>query len=160
MLVTLKEYQEIIKGELEENLVIMPHAEEVLSSLKDDGYNIGIVTTRSRESTLYCMELCKLGPYIDDIICVDDVKKSKPDAEAYIKIVDKNKWNKDDVAVIGDSSADIKGGKNYGAYTIAFLRNPLKKERLMALKADKYIEDLIEILPILKENHYFTYNGR
>ena len=48
----------------------------------------------------------------DDLICMDDVKKLKPDAEAYIKIVEKNKWNKDDVVVIGDSSADISGGKN------------------------------------------------
>ena len=75
-------------------------------------------------------------------------------------IVDKNKWNKDDVVVIGDSSGDIMGGKNYGAYTIAYLRNPMKTERLKALNADKYIEDLSEIMPILKENHYFTYNGR
>ena len=154
------EYQVIFNEYLKDNLIIMPHAEEVLSSLKADGFNIGIVTTRSTKSTLECMELCKLGSYIDDIICMDDVKKLKPDAEAYIKIVDKNKWNKDDVVVIGDSSADVKGGKNYGAYTIAYLRNPMKIERLKALKADNYIEDLSEILPILKEKHYFTYNGR
>ena len=155
-----KEYQEIIRGELKENLIIMPHAEEMLSTLKNEGYNIGIVTTRAHDSTLYCVELCKLGQYFDDIICIDDVNKTKPNAEPYIKIVERNKWNKDDVVVIGDSSADVKGGKNYGAYTIAFLRNPMKIERLKALNADKYIEDLIEILPILKENHYFTYNGR
>ena len=154
------EYQAIFKDLLKDNLVIMPHAEEVLSTLKNEGYNIGIITTRSRESTMECMELCKLGKYIDDLVCMEDVKNLKPDAEAYIKIVEKNRWNKDDVVVIGDSSADVKGGKNYGAYTIAFLRNPLKKERLQALKADEYIEDLEEILPILKKNCYFTYNGR
>lgn len=155
-----KEYQEIIRGELEQNLVIMPHAEDVLAQLKNDDYKIGLVTTRSRESTLFCLQLTKLSCYFDDIICMDDVEKLKPDAEAYIKIVEKNKWNKDDVVVIGDSSADISGGKNYGAYTIAFLRNPFKVERLKALKADEYIEDLSEIPTILKQDRYFTYNGR
>ena len=154
------EYQIIFNGYLKDNLVIMPHAEELLKYLKQEGYSIGIVTTRSYDSTKHCLDLTPLKNYIDDCVCMDDVKKLKPDAEAYIKIVDKNKWNKDDVVVIGDSSADIKGGKNYGAYTIAFLRNPDKIERLKALNADKYIEDLIEIKDILKEKHYFTYNGR
>lgn len=155
-----KEYQEIFNSMLRENLVIMPHAEEVLTEFKNQGYNIGLVTTRSKDSTLFCLDVCGLGHLFDDMICMDDVKELKPSAEAYIKIVDKNKWNKDDVVVIGDSSADVKGGKNYGAYTICFLRNPMKIERLKALKADKYIEDLNEIPAILAEKHYFTYNGR
>lgn len=154
------EYQIIFNEYLKDNLVVMPHAEELLEYLKNEGYSIGIVTTRSYDSTKHCLDLVTLNKYIDDCVCMDDVKNLKPNAEAYIKIVEKNKWNKDDVVVIGDSSADIKGGKNYGAYTIAFLRNPNKIERLKALKADKYIEDLIEIKDILKENHYFTYNGR
>ena len=154
------EYQEIFKKVLKKNIVLMPNAIKLLSQLKSEGYTIGLVTTRSRESTLYCMELAKITSLIDDVICMEDVKELKPNPEAYIKIVDKNHWNKNDVVVVGDSSADINGGKNYGAYTIAFLRNAGKVEKLKALHADRYITNLKEISDILHEKRYFTYNGR
>lgn len=155
-----KEYEEFFNAHLEDNLITMPHAEELLEYLKKEGYNIGIVTTRAKASTELCLKHTSIAEYIDDYVALEDVKNLKPDPEAYFTIMKKTGWNKDDVVVIGDSSADVMGGKNYGAYTVAFLRNPMKIERLKALNADKYIEDLIEMKEILSENHYFTYNGR
>lgn len=153
-----KEYQEIINGLIKDYLKPMPNAMELLKTLKEEGYKVGIVTTRSNASTSNCLEITGIGEYVDDYIGFDDVEKIKPNLEAYSKIVDRNHWNKDDIIVIGDSSADIKGGQNYGCYTVAYLSNEDKKDKVLADSPNASIDDLMELLDILKEDHYFTYN--
>ena len=73
-------------------------------------------------------------------------------------IINNNKWNSDDVIYVGDSKGDIGAGLNQGAYTIAYLGNPDKVEQLKACKATREVYDLGEIIEILQEKHYFTYN--
>ena len=62
--------------------------------------------------------------------------------------------------MIGDSIADIDGGKNYGAYTIAYLFNANKTAKVLDSKPNRSIENLSDLLEIVKENHYFTYDQK
>lgn len=154
------EYQEINKEILPQYLKPMPNVLETLKILKEEGYNIGIVTTRTKKSTENCLNLTGMKDFIDDVCGMDDVKKLKPNPEAYGLIIDRNRWNKDDIIVIGDSAADINGGKNYGAYTVGYLFNENKKQQVIDAKPDKIISDIKELLDIVKEKRYFTYNGK
>ena len=143
---------------LKNELVPIKNAKELLKSLKSEGYTIGVVTVRNRKSTTDCLEILQINEYIDDYVCADDIKNPKPDPEAYFTIIDTNKWNKDDVVVIGDSREDVEGGKNFGAYTIGFTSNQNKLQSLKDAQPNKLISDLLEVADILKEDHYFTYN--
>lgn len=143
---------------LKEELKPIDNAETVLKTLKEEGYTIGIVTTRMRESTAECLDIINLKGYIDDYICADDGVKPKPDPEPFFKLIDRNRWNKDDVIVVGDSREDVFGAANFGAYSVAFKSNPNKTEGLKEAKPNKMIDNLLEVLDIVKENHYFTYN--
>lgn len=154
------EYQSIIKDLLPTELKPMLHAKEVLETLRNEGYKVGVVTTRSKDSTNNCLNITGLKDLIDDFVGLEDVKNVKPDIEGYAKIIDQNKWNKDDIVVIGDSIADVKGGQGYGAYTIAFIFNEAKRKEIEECKPNRIITDLNEILDILKEKHNFTYNGK
>ena len=154
------EYKKINNELLPKYIKPMPNAIEVLKSLKEQNYNIGVVTTRTHDSALNCLELSGLKDYIDEIVGIDDVKNSKPAIDPFIKIIDDNKWNKDDIIMIGDSISDIDGGKNYGAYTIAYLFNANKTAKVLDSKPNKSIENLSDLLEIVKENHYFTYDQK
>lgn len=137
------------------------HAVEVTKALKKEGYHIGILTTRMYDSTVECLEICGFDKDVfDDIIGLDQVKKTKPDPEGIFTFVNKHKFNSNDVIVVGDSEADVKAGQNYGAYTIAYLVHEGKKPSIEALKPNRVITDLNEILDIVKEKHYFTYNEK
>ena len=138
----------------------IPHSRTVLENLHRLGYDIGIVSSRNRESVLDIMKDFGFDAYIDDVFGCFETEKLKPDPEAIFKIIEKNKWNRDDVIVIGDSKSDIEAGKNYGAYTIGFLKNPERSEAVKSAEANVYVTDLIEILDIVKEDRYFTYNNR
>lgn len=135
-----------------------PGAVEVLKYLKEEGYKVGIVSTKQKEVIGHTLEKLELSEYIDDIVGVDEVKNLKPNPEGLRLIINKNKWNSDDVIYVGDSKGDIGAGLNQGAYTIAYLANKDKEESLKACNATRNIYDLIEIIDILKEDHYFTYN--
>ncbi|MDO5440368.1 MAG: prolipoprotein diacylglyceryl transferase [Erysipelotrichaceae bacterium] len=155
-----KEYKEINNSLLPDYLRPMPNAMETLEILKQDGYHIGAVTTRTHDSAEQCLKLIGMDKYMEDICGIDDVKKSKPDPEGYGKIIDKNKWNKSDIVVIGDSIADINGGKNYGCFTVAYIFNKNKTAKVVECGPDRQISDIKELLDILKEDINFTYNGK
>lgn len=154
----LKEYRENFVKYQDEYVKPMPNAKEVLDDLTNKGYDIGIVTTRDTNSTKDCLKIAGLDSYIKDIVGLNDVKKTKPDIEAYDLIINRNGFNKADLVVIGDSPADVKGGFNYGAYTVALNSEPDKEEVLIASNPNVVISDLKELPEILNKKQYFTYN--
>jgi len=132
------------------------NAVETLKSLHEQGYHIGIVSTRTKQGIEELLKEYKMDEFIDDICGLKDVENLKPNPEGIIMLVNKNKWNRDCV-MIGDSIMDINCGKNYGAYTIGYLDNPSRSKE-MADAALKAVSDLAEILDILKQDIDFTYN--
>ncbi len=152
----LQEYRNYNKQIFKERNKPMNHAESTLKALKDEGYHIGIVSTKYKETVLSNLETFELDKYVDDIVGCGDVEKQKPDPEGLNKILIQNCWTRDQLIYVGDSVTDIEAGKNVGAYTIGFIFNPERMEMLKEAKANAYIDDLSKILDIVKENHNFT----
>ena len=135
---------------------VMPNAKEILEYLHNEGYKIGIISTRTKDGILKLLDANGLSGYIDDICGLSDVENLKPNPEGIINMVNKNKWNRD-LIMIGDSLMDIECGTNYGAYTVAYLSNPSRKEQLSKC-ANESIDDLLVIKEIVNKNISFTYN--
>ena len=129
---------------------------ETLQELHSQGYKIGIVSTRRNAGIRELLEQYDVERYIDDICGLDDVENVKPDPEGIIKLVNKNKWNRECI-MIGDSVMDVLCGYNYGAYTIGYVGNK-SREKELAEVANRTISDVSELLPILNEDTNFTYN--
>ena len=62
-----------------------PHIIETLKAFKDANFNIGIVTTKFKESAMPSINRFGIDKYIDVIIGLDDVKNHKPHAEPVLK---------------------------------------------------------------------------
>ena len=144
--------EEVMKDSVRPTL----HSPEVLKALHDDGYKIGIISTRSKEGIRRILGDFELNEYVDDVCGVNDAKKIKPDPEGIFSLVNNNKWNRE-VAVIGDSVMDIECGLNYGAYTVAYLSDASRSQELAAI-ANESITDMEDLLEIVKKDIYFTYN--
>ena len=152
----LEEYREYNEQIFKERNRPMEHAETTLKALRDEGYHIGIVSTKMKETVRRNLEVFGLDGYIEAIVGADDVTKQKPDPMGLNKILVDNKWSRDQVIYIGDSVTDIEAGKNVGAYTVGFIFNPERLDVLKTAKANVYIDDLNKILDIVKEKHNFT----
>ncbi len=135
-----------------------PNTPETLKKLHEEGYKIGIVSTRSSKGISELLETFELSSYIDDICGVNDVERLKPDPQAIFNLVNKNGWNRE-VVMVGDSLMDIKCGQNYGAYTVGFISDPSRHEA-MAKEANVCIDDLAKLEEILNKTDAFTYNER
>ena len=136
----------------------MANVPEVLKTLHEQGYKIAILSTRKHDGCLQLLKDFNLDGYVDAICGLEDVITLKPDPEGIYKIVANKGFNASDVIVVGDSPMDIDCGKNYNAFTVAYLNNPDKSEAILNAKANKNITDIIEVLDIVKENHNFTYD--
>ena len=64
----------------------------------------------------------------------------------------------DSLIYVGDSVSDIKAGKNAGAFTVAYMYLEERRQDLLNEKPNRSIEDLIEIVEIVKEDHSWTHN--
>ncbi len=154
----LKEYRDYNRQIFKECNKPMEHVETTLKILKDEGYKIGIVSTKMKETVLEDLKVFDLDGYIDDIVGADEVKKQKPDPEGINKILLKNKWTRDQLIYVGDSVTDIEAGKASGAYTIGYIFNKARIDDLKEANANNYIDDLDKILDIVKEKHNFTFD--
>lgn len=154
-----KYYREVNKKILDETLEPIKDAVKLVEELAQEGYDLAILTTRAKSSTNDC--LLKCGFKLEDfkaIMTLDDVENTKPNPEGVFKIVNDYKLNSDDVIIVGDSTADIKAGQGFGAYTIAFSILEGKRKGIEEAKPNAIIEELMKVKDILNENHYFTYN--
>ena len=157
------DYDTVYKTYREKQIEVSPktnhpttNAVETLKQLHEQGYKIGIVSTRTKQGIEELLKDYKMDGYVDDICGLKDVTNLKPDPEGISMLINKNKWNRDCI-MVGDSIMDIKCGKNYGAYTVAYLDNPSRSEE-MAKEADSSTTDLAQLLDILKLDINFTYN--
>lgn len=136
----------------------MENAELLLKTLHEEGYHVGVVSTKLHQTVINNLKLYGLDGYVQDVIGKEDVLNDKPDPEGINKILKNNHWFRDELIYIGDSGTDIQAGKDAGAYTIGYYFNPEKKALLEKAEANEYITDLKEILTIIKKPIHFTYD--
>lgn len=87
---------------------LFPGMEQLIHQLKEKGYGVAIVTSRTRESTMSGLEKFKLTPLIDCIVSCDDTDKHKPHPEPALMALRQMGVTADQALMIGDSMFDIK----------------------------------------------------
>ena len=88
---------------------------EVLRTLKEAGYILGVVTNKGYPLTIYSLEICHIQEFFDVIITADDVKVGKPDPTGLLEAMKKlNIKNIEDVLYVGDNDIDYYTANNAG----------------------------------------------
>ena len=135
---------------------IIDNSDEILKTLHEQGFTIGILSTRMNDGIEEILGYFDLNQYVDYICGLDAVENTKPDPQGLFKIVEECKSNRE-VVMIGDSWMDMECGNNYGAYTIAYLDNPKRSEQLRLI-SNHCVTDLKEVIDIVNSDITFTYN--
>ncbi|MCK5732111.1 MAG: HAD-IA family hydrolase [Tenericutes bacterium] len=129
---------------------LYPNVIETLKILSEHNINLGIVTTKFKESALPSIELYGLDKYITSYCFLDDVREHKPHPEPIFFALNQFKDYKN-VLMIGDNSSDILAGKNASTYTCG-IEWSIKKDLIKSLNPDFWIYDCLELLDIVIYN--------
>ena len=89
-----------------------------LSRLKSEGYHLACASNSIRNSIQLMMEKSDLLQYLDFFLSNQDVVKSKPDPEIYIKAIERLGLRADECVVCEDNKNGIAAAKNAGTHVL------------------------------------------
>ncbi|MEA5018070.1 MAG: prolipoprotein diacylglyceryl transferase [Erysipelotrichaceae bacterium] len=152
----IKEYKEINFKLHQDHVKPIEGAQELLSELKSKGYRIGIVSNKLAEGIDLGLEVTNLKTYIEVVIGLNEVIDPKPDPEGIKKACIELGGNFDNCIYVGDNYNDIMAGKNAGVFTIGFNENEIRRQNMAKAEPNRIVNNLLEILEILKEDISWT----
>lgn len=99
----------------EHGVPVLPGAHEALGALGARGVRQCVCTSTSRDSAERTLAAAGLLPKIDALVCGDDIERSKPDPQIFLRGAQKLGVPIERCAVVEDAPAGIAAGLASGA---------------------------------------------
>ena len=132
------------------NLSAYPEAHDVLTTLKANNIQTGILSNGSNQMLNSAVVSANLENYLDKIISIDGIEIYKPDPKVYQMVIDQFNCKIEEVLFISSNGWDIAGASKFGFTTIWVNRNLIPKDRLTFMP-NKITNNLSTIPNMLKE---------
>lgn len=139
-------------------LTTIEHAHELLNTLKEQGYTMGIVSSKKKDMVEYGLSLVNLDHHFDVVVGYDEVKSHKPNPEGLLVALKELKGSIDNAIYVGDTFTDIQAAHNAGMYSIAYLSHEERQQAILDEMPNACVNDLMEIVEVLKGDHAWTHN--
>jgi HAD superfamily hydrolase (TIGR01509 family) len=125
-----------------EHGIVKPFAgiNEMLSELKRRTTPMGLMTGKDRRSALITLKALGWDRMFAAVITGDDVTRQKPQPDGPLEVARQLKIDPNHCAFVGDSPADIGGGKAAGMITVAAGWHPVYLEKIRAMRPDVWAE--------------------
>ena len=121
-----------------------------MAGLRDRGYALGVVTSKSRQFAERGLRLCGLWEFMNVFISMDDTSRHKPHPEPLLLALEKLQVAPQEAVYVGDSRHDMQAGRAAGIRTVAALWGPVPRAELELENPDVLAESpeaLLEIFP-------------
>ncbi|MDQ0244700.1 pyrophosphatase PpaX [Bacillus fengqiuensis] len=122
---------------------------ETVQWLKQEGYKLGIVTTKMSNVVMMGLKLTKLDQFFDVIVAIDHVTNPKPHPEPIEKALQQLDAKPEEALMVGDNHHDIVGGKNAGTKTAGVAWSAKGREHLAKYEPDFMLEKMSDLRDIL-----------
>ncbi|WP_347454409.1 HAD family hydrolase [Acinetobacter thermotolerans] len=126
--------------------VAMPQAEQLLQSLKSEGYKLAVISNGGHETRMNIINGLGFGHYFDEIVSSELVGISKPNPEIFLHTAQKLEVTPEHCLYIGDHPInDIQGAENAGMQSLWMegFHTPVQP-------IERKIQNLVEVLDYLK----------
>jgi HAD superfamily hydrolase (TIGR01509 family) len=128
---------------------LFPGTEETLRALRERGFNLAVATTKSSVTSGRVLKHFGLTQHFCQIQGSDNHVRYKPDPFVINKVIEDQRWDRSGTVMVGDTAADVLGGKNAGIRTIAVTWGALTRPQVEELRPDAIVERYEEILGIV-----------
>ncbi|MFS0821969.1 pyrophosphatase PpaX [Bacillus sp. 1P02SD] len=146
----IAEYRKFNHEKHDELVTEFPGVFDTIKTLKEQGYKIGVVTTKIRNTVNMGLKLTKLDQFFDVVVTLDDVKNPKPDPEPVLLALNLLGSTPEEAIMIGDNYQDIVAGQNAGTKTAGVAWSHKGKDFLLEYKPDFMLEKMSDLLDIVK----------
>lgn len=131
------------------NFEIYPQVEEVVKELSNQGYNLGIVTSKFKIAAWPSFTHYGLEKYFNVFVALDDVENPKPHKEPIMVALSRfPSYNK--VIMIGDNQGDILSGKNANIYSAGVSWSIKGSDHLEKVNPDFMLSNMNDIFRIVE----------
>ncbi|KGX92921.1 pyrophosphatase [Pontibacillus halophilus JSM 076056 = DSM 19796] len=124
---------------------------EAITTLKEKGYRLGIVTTKLRDTVDMGLSLTKLEGLFEVVVTLDDVTHAKPHPEPIMKAMIELGATPAETIMVGDNTHDIEAGQNAGTKTAGVAWTVKGRKTLEDLNPDYMLEHMSDILKVVTE---------
>ncbi|WP_173915647.1 pyrophosphatase PpaX [Halobacillus sp. Marseille-Q1614] len=121
---------------------------ESIRTLKRQNYQLGIVTTKMRQTVEIGLNMTELDSLFDTVVTLDDVVHAKPHPEPVMKALNTLDASAAQTIMVGDNTHDIEAGKNAGTKTAGVAWTVKGREVLDELRPDYMLTNMRELLEI------------
>ncbi|VVB65735.1 Pyrophosphatase PpaX [Candidatus Gugararchaeum adminiculabundum] len=111
---------------------------------------LGAFTGRTKAETDYGLNRIGIARYFDCLVCMEDVKKKKPDPEGLVKCIERMKCKKENACYIGDGESDVRAAKSAGVLFIAVINGVADEKLMKKLEAEVILENTSDLLDAVK----------
>ncbi len=125
-----------------------PSLKKTLTSLKEKGLKLAVVTSDDRFVTLKCLETLEIKELFDDIFADDGVHPSKPDPYYANTFMQKYGLKNSETLMVGDTFTDVNFAQNAKISFVGIAKNQHNRQ-LLEDRAATVISDMQELLEIL-----------
>jgi pyrophosphatase PpaX len=122
---------------------------ETVQWLKEQGYKMGIVTTKMSNVVMMGLKLTKLDQFFDVIVAIDHVTNPKPHPEPIEKALQQLNAKPEEALMVGDNHHDILAGKNAGTKTAGVAWSAKGREHITKYEPDFILENMSDLREIL-----------
>lgn len=131
----------------DEMIRVFPGAREMVASLREAGFRLGIVTSKRRDNTLSGLEACGYPlEWFGAVVTASDLERHKPDPAPVLRALEELGEDAGRALFVGDSIHDLRAGRAAGTRTAAALWGPYDRERLAPGEPDLWLERPEELL--------------
>jgi len=125
----------------------LPGAKELISSLKQRGYEVWFVTSAQDEELEHHMQELEAEDSVDGVVNSSDVENPKPAPDIFEETLRKAGATADETVAVGDAIWDIEAARDAGVRTVAVLSGgAFPKEALEEAGAVAVYEDCAALL--------------
>ncbi|GAE92753.1 pyrophosphatase PpaX [Gracilibacillus boraciitolerans JCM 21714] len=133
----------------EKYVTAFPTVVETIKTLKDKGFQLGIVTTKLTDTAKLGLKITGMDQLFDVLIGLDDVEHAKPHPEPILKAIELLKANPMTTIMVGDNYHDIEAGHNAGVQTAGVAWTIKGRKTLEAHDPNYMLEKMSDLLEIV-----------
>lgn len=131
-----------------DNTVAYNGLTELVSTLKQKGLKLAVVTNKAQEMAEKVVEKL-FGNSFDYILGLREGIPAKPDPTGIFMAMKELNVKPEECAFVGDTGMDVAGGVNAGAYPIGVLWGFREKEELIKFGAKEFATNADELLKLI-----------